>query len=366
MMVAIDDPIEELIKDCRESERNGKSKVSDIHIIGDRFPRLRINNELREHPHGGVISKALVKTFIQRVITGHEAEYEQYKHFTAKLHSEEYGSCRVQVQPTYLGDKLIIRLLHEKIPEFSSLGLPPVVQTFPRYANGLILITGETGSGKSTTIASLLDEYNKTNYGAICTVEDPIEYIHNANLCDISQLEVGAHTPSFAEATKSMLRMDPDVILVGEIRDRYTADACIHAANTGHLVFASLHTNTAHDTIQRLIGMFPGEEQDQIKTTLASVLKAVVCQKLVPKASGAGLLAVTEILVMNDPIKNHILKQTYNMIYGELDAGRKDGMTTMERSLHEKAQDRIITHETARTYANNLTEIDKRLKTLGA
>ena len=194
---------------------------------------------------------------------------------------------------------IALRILHGTIPELRTLGLPPVVEEFSSYSKGIVLVTGETGSGKSTTLASILDQINHNRREHIITLEDPIEYVHHADQCLVDQREIGKDTHSFADGLKAILREDPDIILLGELRDAETIETALTAAETGHLVFATLHTNTAVDTIDRIVGVFDAARQSQIRTQLAQTLKAVLCQQLVVRKGGKGRVAACECMIVN-------------------------------------------------------------------
>jgi twitching motility protein PilT len=355
-------PIYELIEQARQAERKGKACVSDIHLIKDSEPRLRIDGRNRRNDGGDRISNQDIDEFVNKVGVEQLAELATNKCFTTSFHTLETGSCRVHVQHTHRGLKLVIRLLHDRVPVFDTLGLPKQIRDFAELPNGLVLVTGGTGSGKSTTLASLIDHINKTKEGAICTVEDPIEYLHESQTSDVVQMLIGRDTPSFSKGIESILRMDPDVILVGEIRDQATALACLQAAESGHLVFASLHDNSAEETVSRFINMFPGEMQNQVRIGLATSLRAVIAQRLVKKVGGTGRLAITEIMKLNTAIKANIRDLKEHQIYATIDAGEREGMITLEKSLIRAVQSGLITRDEALGAANQKEKIEQSLK----
>ncbi|MFW5936805.1 MAG: type IV pilus twitching motility protein PilT, partial [Desulfosalsimonas sp.] len=232
-----------------------------------------------------------------------------------------------------------VRLLHAGIPTFSSLGLPESIACLSRLRDGLILITGVTGSGKSTTLATIIDDINANSRRNIITIEDPIEYVHQNNLCIIHQRELHTDVPSFSGALRAALRADPDVILVGEMRDLETMRTAIAAAETGHLVFSTLHSRDSISTVNRLVGAFPAGEQAQIRQQLAATLRAVVSQRLLPNAAGTGRVPAVEIMLSTPGIANLIRQGKEDMIYSAIETGLRQGMQTMEQCLIRLIED---------------------------
>ena len=241
---------------------------------------------------------------------------------------------------------LAIRMLNDKIPNLSDLNLPEIIGTFPEYRNGLILVTGETGSGKSTTLAALLNNINKSKNGHIITLEDPIEYVYTADKCVINQREIGRDTQSFSSGLRAALREDPNVILVGEMRDLDTIETALTAAETGHLVFGTIHTNSAADAIDRIVDVFPEGRQRQIRLQLSLSLKAVVSQQLLPKIGG-GRVAACEIMVTDFAISNLIREGKTPQIQQTLQTSAANGCITMERAVENLLRGGFITKETA-------------------
>lgn len=240
-----------------------------------------------------------------------------------------------------------IRVLNDKIPSMNELMLPVAVQKFTELPKGLVLVTGPTGSGKSTTLASMINHINESRQSHIVTIEDPIEYVHKHKRSIIHHREVGSDTESFSSALRSVLREDPDVILVGEMRDLETISAAITAAETGHLVFSTLHTNDAVSTVDRIIDVFPGDSKAQIRTQLAAVLKGIVSQQLLPASDGTRRLAAFEVLVGNPAIANLIRENKCHQIPSTIQTGQKEGMQTMDQHLSILAARQLITRETA-------------------
>jgi twitching motility protein PilT len=256
-----------------------------------------------------------------------------------------------------------IRQIPYEILGFRELGLPPVVAELSSKSKGLILVTGPTGSGKSTTLASLIDKVNTERHAHIVTIEDPIEYVHEHKRCIVNQREVNADTDSFVNALKHVLRQDPDVILIGEMRDRETMAAALTIAETGHLCLATLHTNSTFESINRIVDAFPSEQQPQIRAQLAFVLEAVLTQLLLPRASGKGRVLVPEILVCTQAVKATIREGKIHQIYGQMQAGAKYGMQTMNQALYNAIINRQVTKEEAMSRSS---DVDELLQMLGA
>jgi twitching motility protein PilT len=252
------------------------------------------------------------------------------------------------------------RTIPFKILSFNELGLPPVVETFGTKPRGLMLVTGPTGSGKSTTLAAIIDKVNSERYEHIITIEDPIEYLHPHKNCIINQREVNADTKSFKVALKYILRQDPDVILVGEMRDVETMEMALVAAETGHLVFGTLHTNSCVQTINRIIDVFPSYQQPQIRAQVSFVLEGVLCQNLIPKASGHGRVLAIEVMVPNPAVRNLIREDKIHQIYTSMQVGQeKFGMKTFNQSLAESYLKRLITLDDAMGRSSDPEELQK-------
>lgn len=252
-----------------------------------------------------------------------------------------------------------IRLLSDHIPSLEALSLPPVVADFAAYRSGIVLVTGETGSGKSTTLAALLDRINHSRPGHIITLEDPIEYVYTPDRCIINQREIGADTRSYADGLRAILREDPDVILIGEMRDLNTIETALTAAETGHLVFATLHTNSAADSIDRMVNVFPEGQQRQIRLQVSTTLRAVVSQQLLPRKGGHGRAAACEVMVVNSAIRNLIREGKTPQIDSFITMSAQNGSITMDNALLKMVREGVITMETARSYARDPEAMDK-------
>ena len=253
---------------------------------------------------------------------------------------------------------VVMRLLPTTMPQPEQLGLPEAVQNFVNLKRGLVLVTGETGSGKSTTLAALLNRINNTQQKHIITIEDPIEFVHNHKMCMVNQREVGIDTMSFANALRASLREDPDIILVGEMRDLETIETALTAAETGHLVFSTLHTNSAPATIARVVDVFPPEQQQQVRVQLANVLEGIVCQQLLPTREG-GRMACFEVMVANSAIRNLIREGKSFQLTSQIQTGRKQGMQTMDDSIIAAFNKKKIFAEDAVRFAFDVAAMTK-------
>ncbi len=248
---------------------------------------------------------------------------------------------------------IALRILSDIIPTIESLNLPKVISTFPTYNKGIILVTGETGSGKSTTLAAILNTINHTRKQHIITLEDPIEYVYEMDQCLISQREIGTDTDSYADGLNAILREDPDVILIGELRNAETIDIALTAAETGHLVFATLHTNSAIDSVDRIVGSFSADHQQQIRLQLSTTLKAVVSQQLLVRKEGKGRVAACEVMIVTPAIKNQIREGKTPQMESSMLTGAKEGSITMDNYLLQLMKEGIISEETALDASNH-------------
>jgi twitching motility protein PilT len=308
--------------------------ASDLHITVGEIPKLRIDGDLMDSAVKRVLTPKDTLNLAYSILT--EAQKKRFEtddeldfSFGVQNLSRFRGNCYKQRGCVALA----IRQIPYEIKSVTELGLPPMVTRFAEKPRGLILVTGPTGSGKSTTLAALVDKINRERKGHIITVEDPIEFIHRHQNCMVNQREVGADTKSFAAGLKYALRQDPDVILIGEMRDLETISAALTIAETGHLVLATLHTNSAAESINRIIDAFPAHQQAQIRAQLAFVLEGVVTQSLLPKARGRGRVAAAEVMVCTPAIRAVIRDEKVHQIYSLLQAGKKHGMQTMNDSL---------------------------------
>jgi len=321
--------------------------ASDLHLASDSQPIVRVRGELEriEHPvlNSDHLKKMLyeiapefkVKTFEETGDIDFGYEIAGVARFRANFFNQKYGVAAV------------FRLIPSKILTTEQLGLPPIMKKFAELHKGLVLVTGPTGSGKSTTLAAIVDYANKIRKDHIITVEDPIEFVHKSQGCLVNHREVGVHTKSFASALRGALREDPDIILVGEMRDLETIELALTAAATGHLVFGTLHTPSAAKTIDRVIDVFPADQQNQIRNTLSEALKGVVAQNLLKRIDVKGRVAALEILVVTPAIANLIREAKTFQIPGMLQVGKKYGMQTLDDAIMDLLNRKMIAPEDA-------------------
>ena len=313
---------------------NKEYQFSDIHLKENKPIMLRIDGDMMI-PDEGVVSSAELREFANDTLNeGQKSRLEEIRDVDLAI---EIGPCRFRANFFYTADGLsaVLRKIETEIPSMAQLNLPHVMQSMAEKPNGLVLVTGPTGSGKSTSLATIIDAINATKKGHILTIEDPIEYIHHANNCSISQREVGRDAESFASALRASLREDPDVILVGEMRDLETIQLALTAAETGHLVFATLHTSGAPNTINRIIDVFPAGQQSQVRAQLSQSLQMVVTQKLFKKSDGEGRVAAFEVMVCNHAVRNLIREGKIFQIETVMQTARAEGMVTMDKAIEE-------------------------------
>jgi len=294
---------------------------SDLHIKANSVIRARINGNIVQFS-GGILSKEDAMTFAKELLKGRFGEFVEQKELDLVYPFDENNRFRVNIFFQMDGVSAVFRVIPVKIPSFNELKLPDIVKTFTQKERGLVLVTGVTGSGKSTTLAALINEINLTKRKHIITIEDPIEFVHKDRGCIINQRSVGQDTHSFGSALRAALREDPDIILVGEMRDKETINLALHAADTGHLVFSTLHTIDAKETINRIIGQFPSEEQNRVRISVAGVIQGVISQRLVPTLDG-GRRAAMEILVRTPRIEKLIIENRDYEILDAIEAGKE-------------------------------------------
>ncbi len=322
--------------------------ASDLHIVAGETPKLRIDGEITSSRTGGMLGPKDTLQLAYSVLTENqkkrfEMEDELDFSFGIANLARFRGNCFRQRGCV----SMVIRQIPFNIRTFQDLGLSSAISKMAEKPRGLVLVTGPTGSGKSTTLAALIDKINRERKGHIITVEDPIEFIHRHQGCLINQREVGTDTKSFANALKYALREDPDVILIGEMRDLETIQAALTIAETGHLAFATLHTNSAAEAINRIIDVFPSHQQSQVRAQLAFVLEGIITQTLVQKASGRGRAMAAEILVVTPAIRALIRDDKVHQIYSSMQAGKKFGMQTLNDALYTLYMARDITLDEA-------------------
>src|SRR5438477_11282515 len=322
---------------------------SDLHIATQTPPQVRVHGHLQRLPLPE-LTPAETKSLAYSVLTdAQKKRFEESMELDFSFGIKAIGSrfrCNVFSQRGAVG--AVFRLIPEKIRSFGELGLPAVLANLAERPRGLVLVTGPTGSGKSTTLAAMIDKINSERHEHILTIEDPIEYIHAHKNCLVNQREVHSDTGSFGNALRAALREDPDIVLIGEMRDLETVEAALKIAETGHLTFGTLHTNSAAQTINRIIDIFPSGQQSQIRTQLSLVLEGIVCQALLPRADGKGRVVSLEILVPNAAIRNLIREDKIHQIYSMMQTGQdKFGMQTFNQSLATLFHKRQVTLEVA-------------------
>jgi twitching motility protein PilT len=332
---------------------------SDLHLTTNSPPQVRVHGHLAPLQGFSSMTPAETKQLAYSVLTDaqkHRFEENLELDFSFGLKGLSRFRANLFNQKGAVG--AVFRAIPYEIKSFENLGLPQVVQDMCKKPRGLILVTGPTGSGKSTTLASMIDKINQDRHEHILTIEDPIEFLHNHKNCVVNQREVAADTHGFAPALKSALRQDPDVVLIGELRDLETIEMALRIAETGHLTFATLHTNSAASTINRIIDVFPAEQQSQVRTQLSLVLEGVMCQALLPKATGDGRAMALEILVPNPAIRNLIREDKIHQIYSMMQTGQdKFGMQTFNQALSTLYSKRLISLETAMQRSSNTDEL---------
>jgi len=342
-----------------------EKNASDLHLCVGVPPVLRIDGRLYRTPFMPA-EPAQTQRLIYEILTDDQIQrFENELELDFSYSLQNIARFRVNVFKDRGNVAAAFRLIPRRIPSIRELGLPVILEELILKPRGLILVTGPTGSGKSTTLAAMIDHLNNTDSRHVITIEDPIEYMHTHKKCIINQREIGQDTLSFAKALRSALREDPDVILVGEMRDLETIATAITAAETGHLVLATLHTNNAAETIDRIIDVFPAEQQAQIRVQLSNNLVAVLSQQLLPRASGRGRVAAMEIMIATPAIRNLIREGKTHQIPSIIQTSGEVGMQTMDQALRDLYLQGIITYEDAMSRAQRPEELKKMLADAG-
>jgi len=345
--------IENLLEECV------RTKASDLHLQVGLPPILRIDGALQPVSGYNSLDEATIEKLVFATL---EEDQKQIlikdKEFDYSFSFGDLGRFRVNAFHEKGNLAAAFRLIPNTIQTISELGMPPVVTSFADFPRGLVLVTGPTGSGKSTTLAALVDKINSEKACHIITIEDPIEFTHKSKRSVVVQREVHYDTYSFSAALRSALREDPDVVLIGEMRDLETISAAITIAETGHLVFATLHTNSASQSIDRMIDVFPPHQQPQVRSQLSNILMAICAQRLVP-AIGGGRVVAAEILVANPAVRSVIREGKTHQLDTIIQTGADQGMQTMDRTLVKLVQTGVITHDVAREYAVDLQEFER-------
>lgn len=350
--------INELILLCLEHG------ASDLYLKAGQRPMMKQYSEVRPVPgEWPVIDHANAERMIRGLMDDRMAkEFDEYYEFDLGFMVENKCRVRTNIYKERGGYALVARIVPLKIKSLEELGLPPILGELTKQRQGLILMTGPTGSGKTTSLAALIDIINQTKKGHIVTVEDPLEFIHPDKSCYVSQRELGIDTKHFQHALRAMLRQAPDVILIGEMRDAETMGIAMQAGETGHLVFSTLHTASAYETMDRIINMFPPHEKQHIAMRLAGSLRAVISQKLVPRADGEGRVAACEILICTPTVSKLIEDTHFSDLYHAMNEGSFWGMQTMNQSLVRFVKSGVVSEETALSYAGISSELKQLLR----
>ena len=340
---------------------------SDLHMTANSPPRIRLHGDLLPLSKDP-LSADQVKSMIYSVMTDQQKfMYEEHREVDFSFGVPSVARFRANVYTQRDNTACVFRMIPFKIMSLEELHMPPILKTLTRKPRGLVLVTGPTGSGKSTTLAAMIDEINSTQPGHIITVEDPIEFLHRHKKCLVNQREVHSDTKTFTTALRMVLREDPDVVLIGEMRDLETIEAALRIAETGHLTFGTLHTNSAYSTINRLVDAFPPHQQQQIRAQLSMVLEGIVCQSLLPKANGEGRVCATEILIPTGGIRNLIRENKVHQIYSAMQIGQeKSGMHTMNQSLAKLVSEGKITMDLAVSISSSPDELRDAMKRIPA
>lgn len=337
-------------------------RASDLHLQAGLPPMLRIDGSLTPIANTPVLDAESVERLVFSILDNEQRQILiKDKEFDFSFAFGDLGRFRVNAFHERGNVAAALRLIPNQIPTLSELGMPQVVESFARYPRGLVLVTGPTGSGKSTTLAALIDKINTERAEHILTIEDPIEFTHKSKRSVVAQREVHYDTYSFAAALRSALREDPDVVLIGEMRDLETISAAITIAETGHLVFATLHTNSASQSIDRMVNVFPPHQQPQIKAQLGNILMAICSQRLVP-AIGGGRICAAEILIATPAVRNIIREGKSHQLDATIQTGAREGMQSMDRTLVELVQSGQISYDEAKNFAVDLDELNRIMR----
>lgn len=345
-MISLRDLLEQMVK----------MDASDLHLTVGSPPVVRVDGKLQRLNYDLLTSEMTKKVCYSMLNEKQKMKFEQNSELDFSFGIEQMSRFRCNMFMQRGNIAVAIRQIPYKIRTFDELNLPKVIAEFSRLPRGLVLVTGPTGSGKSTTLASVIDKINKERPVHIITVEDPIEYLHRHQTALVNQREVFSDTPSFSSALKYALREDPDVVLIGEMRDLETIESALSISETGHLAFATLHTNSASESINRIIDAFPTNQQEQIRVSLSFCLQAIVSQTLIPKIGGGRVMAL-EILVVTPAIRALVRDDKIHQIYSMIQSGQKFGMKTMNQSLFDLYSGGKITINDAMSYSHNPQEL---------
>src|SRR3954467_446241 len=340
--------------------------ASDLHVTVGTPPVIRVRGEVERVDEYAPLSSEDTQQLLYRILSSERQKQLEIKRQLDFSHSIP-GLARFRVNVYFQKESIAaaFRLIPDELKTLEELGIPPVLHQLAEYPRGLVLVTGPTGSGKSTTLAALIDEINRNRSEHILTIEDPIEFLHRHKRCIVNQREIGPDAVSFAEALRAALRQDPDVILVGEMRDLETIATALTAAETGHLVFGTLHTQSAPSTIDRIIDVFPPAQQEQVRIMIANSLQGVVTQPLIPTADGQGRVAALEILLPDDAVRNLIRQGKVEQIYSVMQTNTGRGMQTMEQALADLTLRRVINLDDALNRSSRREQLIGQLERQG-
>jgi twitching motility protein PilT len=353
---SIDDLLEQMVT------RN----ASDLHLSVGSPPAVRVNGRMERLPNLQALSADDTQQLLYRIMSTEQQKNLEIKRQIDMSHSIP-GLARFRVNIYFQREALgaAFRLIPEELKTLEELGLPSTLREFADKPRGLVVVTGPTGSGKTTTLAALIDEVNRTRSDHILTIEDPIEFIHRHKRCIVNQREIGPDATTFAEALRAALRQDPDVILLGEMRDLETIGTALTAAETGHLVFGTLHTQSAPGTIDRMIDVFPAEQQEQVRVQIATSLQGVITQTLLATGDGTGRVAALEILIPDDAVRNLIRQGKVEQIYSVMQTATSRGMQTMEQALAELTIRRVVDKDVALGASSRRDQLEGLLERMG-
>ena len=339
-----------------------KNKASDLHLQVGLAPMLRVDGKLNPVADMPVLTEELVESLVFSILDDDQKQVlVKDKEFDFSFAFGDLGRFRVNAYHERGNIAAALRLIPNEILTTEQLGLPKIVDTFSEFPRGLVLVTGPTGSGKSTTLASLVDKINSERTEHIITIEDPIEFTHKSKKSVVVQREVHYDTYSFSAALRSSLRQDPDVVLIGEMRDLETISAAITIAETGHLVFATLHTNSAAQSIDRMVDVFPPHQQPQIRSQLSNILMAICSQRLIPTIGG-GRVAAAEVLMATPAVRNIIREGKSHQLDAVIQTGADKGMQSMDRTLISLIRAGTITYDDAKTFAVDIEEFERLMR----
>ncbi len=334
-------------------------KGSDLHFLAGDPPRLRVYGDLQPLRPEALKADFVKETLLEIMPPKASARFEEKDGADFAYQVPNLARFRVNVMRHLGGMGAVLRVIPSVALTLDQLNMPEPVRTLCRANNGLILVTGKTGSGKSTTLAAMIDDINTRLHGHLLTIEDPIEFVHQRKSCLVSQREVGVHAPSFAEAVHSALREDPDVILVGEMRDLETISVAVTAAEMGILVMGTLHTNGATATVDRIVNAFPSEKQSHVRTMLSTSLRGVISQQLIPRAGQPGRVAALEILINNAAVSNLIRQGKMDQLENTMQSGAATGMRTMDMAIHQLLEGKVISGREAYRKAINKSRFEQ-------